>query len=52
MDKISIIVSCYNEEETVNLLYNKLKEEAKSEVFNDVEFEYLFVNDGSKDNTL
>lgn len=30
MDKISIIVSCYNEEEMINLLYDKLVEEARS----------------------
>lgn len=52
MDKISIIVSCYNEEETINLLYDKLIEEANTEELKNVEFEYVFVNDGSKDNTL
>ena len=52
MDKISIIVSCYNEEKMVNLLYDKLIEEAGNEEFNNVEFEYVFINDGSKDKTL
>lgn len=52
MDKISIIVSCYNEEKMINLLYDKLVEEAQAEEFQNVEFEYLFVNDGSKDKTL
>ena len=52
MDKISIIVSCYNEEEMINLLYDKLIEAANAEEFNNVEFEYVFVNDGSKDKTL
>ncbi len=52
MDKISIIVSCYNEEKTVNILIDKLEEVARDEVFKDVEFEYVFVNDGSKDETL
>ena len=52
MDKISIIVSCYNEEKMINLLYDKLIEEAQVEEFQNVEFEYLFVNDGSKDKTL
>ncbi len=52
MDKISIIVSCYNEEKTVNILIDKLEEVAQDEVFKDVEFEYVFVNDGSKDETL
>lgn len=52
MDKISIIVSCYNEEKMINLLYDKLIQEAELEEFKNVEFEYLFVNDGSKDKTL
>ena len=52
MDKISIIVSCYNEEEMINLLYDKLIEEAGAEEFKNAEFEYVFVNDGSKDKTL
>lgn len=52
MDKISIIVSCYNEEKMINLLYDKLIQEAEIEEFKNVEFEYLFVDDGSKDKTL
>lgn len=52
MDKISIVVSCYNEQESINLLYEKLIEEAEQDIFKNVEFEYVFVNDGSKDNTL
>lgn len=52
MDKISIVISCYNEEKTVNILIDKLEEVSKDEVFRDAEFEYVFVNDGSKDETL
>lgn len=50
MKKISIIVPAYNEEESLPYLYerlNKLMDEMKQ-----YEFEILFVNDGSKDNTL
>jgi len=49
-DKISIIVPCYNEEQALPYFYNeviKLQKEMKN-----VNFEYLFINDGSKDNTL
>lgn len=48
---LSVIVPCYNEEETVKLF---LKETIKYEkqLVNQVDFEYIFVNDGSKDNTL
>lgn len=48
--KISIIVPCYNEEEALPLFYKEIKKiEAKMEYLN---FEYIFVNDGSKDKTL
>lgn len=50
---ISIIVPCYNEEATVPYFYNEITNQ--SELMHEkygVEFEYIFVNDGSKDNTL
>ena len=49
MDKISIIVPVYNEEEAIKIFYDKITEvSAKIEA----EFEFIFVNDGSKDKTL
>ena len=51
MKKISIVVPCYNEEESLPLFYkevNKVTETMKAKA----EFEFVFVNDGSKDNTL
>ena len=49
MDKISIIVPCYNEEEAIKIFYDKITE-VSSRV--EADFEYIFVNDGSKDKTL
>ena len=49
MDKISIIVPCYNEEESLPLFYEEITKIAKQMK---VEFEFVFVNDGSKDKTL
>ena len=46
--KISVVVPCYNEEESINLFYNEMDRVAKSM---DNDFEFIFVNDGSKDNT-
>ncbi len=46
---ISIIVPCFNEEETIPLFYAEM-EKIKSQI--DDNFEYIFVNDGSKDRTL
>lgn len=49
MSLLSIIVPCYNEEETVALFF---KETEKVRQQLGIEFEYIFVNDGSKDGTL
>lgn len=51
MEKISIIISCYNEEESIPFFYKEI-ERVKMEDFKDVDFEYIFVDDGSKDKTL
>ena len=48
--KISIIVPCYNEEEALPIFYKEIKK--IEEKMNYLHFEYIFVNDGSKDKTL
>ena len=50
MEKISIIVPCYNEEESMPLFYEEICKVADS--FKKVDFEFIFVNDGSRDRTL
>lgn len=53
MKTISVLVPCYNEEESIPYFYNELgRIEQLMKVENDVEFEKIFVNDGSKDSTL
>ncbi len=52
MKKISIIVPCYNEEEVINLFYKKINEVVLSKITEKYNYEILFVDDGSKDNTL
>ena len=49
MTLLSIVVPCYNEQETVSLFYD-----ATSKVVDkmDMDYEIIFVNDGSKDKTL
>lgn len=47
--KISVVVPCYNEEESIELFYEEMCSVSREM---DNEFEYIFVNDGSKDNTL
>ena len=51
MKKVSIIVPCYNEEESLPIFYETIVKTAK-ELKDKVVFEFLFVDDGSKDKTL
>ncbi|MER0123867.1 glycosyltransferase family 2 protein [Streptococcus sp. ZJ93] len=46
---ISVIVPCFNEEEAIPLFYQEM-EKVRQEMAE--RFEYLFINDGSKDRTL
>lgn len=49
-EKISIVVPCYNEQESLPIFYkeiNRVSNEMKN-----VDFEILFINDGSSDDTL
>ena len=51
---ISIIVPCYNEEETISIFYKETQkyiEEMKVKN-KELNFEYIFVNDGSKDDSI
>ena len=50
MKKISVIVSCYNEEEALPLFYEEMSRVMAE--MKKYQFELIFVNDGSKDNTL
>ena len=49
MDKISIIVPCFNEEQAIPIFYQEITK--TSAAMTDAEFEYIFVNDGSRDKT-
>lgn len=50
MEKISVIVPCFNEQEVLPLFYQETKKVLKT--MKGVEFEYIFIDDGSMDNTL
>lgn len=50
MEKISVVVPCYNEEESLSYFYKEITKVASS--MNELEFEFLFINDGSRDKTL
>lgn len=50
MEKISIIVPCYNEQETIPIFYNEILRVMLE--MNNYEFEIIGIDDGSKDGTL
>lgn len=47
MNLLSIVVPCFNEEGSIEIFVNEIHK-----YLNDYNFEIIFVNDGSKDNTL
>ncbi|WP_341932192.1 glycosyltransferase family 2 protein [Streptococcus pluranimalium] len=51
MKTLSIVVPCYNEEETI-LPFFKAMRKVEKKFANELLFDYYFINDGSSDNTL
>ena len=49
-DLISVVIPTYNEEEVINIFYDKINIISKDMKF--VNFEFIFVDDGSTDNSL
>ena len=49
MKKLSIIVPCFNEEESISYFYDEVKKVTKNM---DIKLELIFVDDGSRDKTL
>lgn len=53
MELISVVVPCYNEEESLPLFYDEIiRVSDKMKAEKGTEFEFVFVNDGSRDKTL
>lgn len=50
-EKISVIVPCYNEQEAIPFFYEEIVKVSHN-MENEAVFEYLFINDGSKDKTI
>lgn len=48
--KVSIIIPCYNEEQSLTLLFPELDKLSKA--CPDYDWEFVMINDGSRDNTL
>ena len=52
MSLLSVIVPCYNEEENVHFFYEELMKNADFFAGRNMDVEIIYVNDGSKDNTV
>lgn len=53
MSLLSVVVPCYNEEPVLKMFYNRITEiTAQMHQLYGVDFEFILVNDGSKDRTL
>ena len=54
MSLLSVIVPCFNEQESIPFFYQAITETASGmqKTWEDLEFAFLFIDDGSKDNTL
>ncbi len=54
MSLLSVVVPCYNEQEAIPFFYREIVKESEviRERYPDMEFEYLFIDDGSSDQTL
>ena len=50
MIRLATVSPCYNEEEVLPIFYKEIDEISKK--IDNVNFEFLFVDDGSKDRTL
>ena len=50
MEKISVVVPCYNEEKAIPIFYSEIDKISKK--MKKLNFEFLFINDGSSDKTL
>ena len=54
MNLFSVVVPCYNEENSILLFYDEFIQvfRSNSNVFGDMGYEIILINDGSSDNTL
>ena len=49
---ISIIIPCFNEEEAIEKTFKKISKVLEQFNFKDIAFDFIFVDDGSSDNTV
>ncbi|HML05700.1 MAG TPA: glycosyltransferase family 2 protein [Methanobacterium sp.] len=53
MDLVSIVVPCFNEEKNISIFFEEVSNVIKDDMgLSNLSFEFIFVDDGSKDKTL
>ena len=50
--KVSFVVPCYNEQTTIPIYYETMNALLKNKIIDDLLYEFVFVDDGSTDDTL
>ena len=50
MEKITVVVPCYNEEKAIPIFYKEIDKVSKK--MKGITFEFIFIDDGSRDDTL
>jgi glycosyltransferase involved in cell wall biosynthesis len=48
---LTIIVPCYNEQESINLFYEEIEKVSERTILQELKIDLLFIDDGSSDNT-
>ena len=52
VEKVSFVIPCYNEEEAIPIFYKTMEDLLETRILEDLEYEYVFVDDGSSDNSI
>ena len=52
VQKVSFVIPCYNEEEAIPIFYKTMEHLLKTGILKGLEYEYVFVDDGSSDNSI
>ncbi len=49
---LTIVVPCYNEQESIGLFYREIEKISNSKIFQELNIHLLFIDDGSSDDTI
>ncbi len=52
VEKVSFVIPCYNEKETISIYYEAMESLLKKGILEKLQWEYVFIDDGSTDGSL